>query len=1007
MKSEKTVEFFVETTDACSEKEAVKTVTGEASGRYEILEELARGGSGRILTVFDRHVGRKIAMKELLSDLNKKHSEVSDPQTLAVRNRFLREARVTGGLEHPSIVPVYEIGTHPDGTFYYTMRLVKGTTLLKAIKKCASLEERLRLLPHFHNICNAVAYAHSRGVINRDLKPANVMIGEFGETVVLDWGLAKIKGTKEAAFVHGGDAGIGKTVVGQAIGTPFYMPPEQAEGKIGEIDEISDIYSLGAILYQILTGKPPFSGRTTDEIIGKVLTEKVENASEKDKNIPAELAAIAGKALSKDKKERYASVGEMLEDLSAYMSGRKVRVYRYSVFETLKLLAARHRAAFVSSLVIFAVILISSVLIGILFNREVEARNRAELDKTMANYRTAQALSEKSDRLELEKSYLASRIYAAAAMYYNPLNKKSPEYSPEFAEGLKNSDGMLSKAVSKFFIKNFHRGIAFEKDVSVECMISSAAVSGDETLVAAGCADGGLTLFSFPELEKVYTFSLEGGIEKMRFSPDSKKLDILLSNGEILSVNIADKIYETFFGKGFDDVPDILAKSFAKWYQKENDKITAHAFSPDGKTVVSGTEKGKIVIFLAENGDILHVLSFRGSPITSIAFHSEGTYFASASKEGKTVVWDTALLIPLFAVDGHASSVPSVLFAGDSRILTAGEDGLLRIWQRRGKKGLKILEFKSIDVVKAVLLKGFEAVALDREGKVYIVSKNEEFVSEEYTGKSDVSDFDASGDGGLIAVAGKDGTLSFLERSSGTEKESKIAGEALFSVKISPEKDFVCARDSEKIYLVSAENMETNSIPCRSASRNGLVFSPDGKKIAAVCGSGISFFSIPGFTPAGKTEIEGRVPESLEFAGNFSLLAAFDKGILSHIDLSDGSVIDFSGRFDRTDKLAVSEDGLFAASAAENSSVKLWDIRKHELMLSVSTEKEPECVRFVPETGSLGICADGKIRSYPLSVPDLRLSPAELLRKTEQEAGMRLKDFSLEPLTSDEMPDPD
>jgi len=173
-----------------------RLITDESPGRYVVQGEVARGGAGRVLITLDRHLGREIAMKELLLDLKDKRDgkKSMDPHTVSLRNRFLREARVTGQLEHPSIVPVYEIGKHPDGVFYYTMRMVKGQTLSKAIKKAMELENRIELLQHFYNICNAVAYAHSKGVINRDLKPSNVMIGEFGETVVLDWGLAKVKG---------------------------------------------------------------------------------------------------------------------------------------------------------------------------------------------------------------------------------------------------------------------------------------------------------------------------------------------------------------------------------------------------------------------------------------------------------------------------------------------------------------------------------------------------------------------------------------------------------------------------------------------------------------------------------------------------------------------------------------------------------------------------------------------------------------------------------------------
>ncbi|MCP4593528.1 MAG: serine/threonine protein kinase, partial [bacterium] len=198
-------------------------------------------------------------MKELLADTGS--SSPSGPRTDrvsktgAVAARFLREARVTGQLEHPNIVPVYEVGRRQGGAFYYTMKLVRGRTLAEALKQCRTLADRLRLLPHYVDLCNAIAYAHSRGVIHRDIKTDNVMLGEFGETVVLDWGLAKVKeepdicGTETRPKLSGlADPSTGHTVHGSAIGTPAYMSPEQADGRVDEIDERSDVWSLGAVL---------------------------------------------------------------------------------------------------------------------------------------------------------------------------------------------------------------------------------------------------------------------------------------------------------------------------------------------------------------------------------------------------------------------------------------------------------------------------------------------------------------------------------------------------------------------------------------------------------------------------------------------------------------------------------------------------------------------------------------------------------------------------------------
>jgi serine/threonine protein kinase len=330
------------------------SVTPETPGRYEPRQELGRGGIGRVLLAFDAHIGREIALKEIIPDiLPDKDSGEDTPShpSHVVRARFLRESRVTGQLEHPSIVPVYEIGRRPGGTCYYTMRMVKGRTLARAITQCVDLEERLKLLPHFYDMCNAIAYAHSRQVLHRDIKPDNVMIGEFGETVVLDWGLAKVKGQKD----HGArnlekrihllkDMEASKTMSGRVIGTPAYMPPEQALGDIENIDERSDLYSLGAVLYEILTGVRPFKGGSAYEVLGKVMKEKPADIRVLEPAAPIELAAIAEKAMQKDKGLRYQQVPQMTQDIQNYLAGGRVSAYRYSTIELVGKFLRNHKA---------------------------------------------------------------------------------------------------------------------------------------------------------------------------------------------------------------------------------------------------------------------------------------------------------------------------------------------------------------------------------------------------------------------------------------------------------------------------------------------------------------------------------------------------------------------------------------------------------------------------------------------------------------------------------------
>src|SRR6185312_5399287 len=241
------------------------------------LRPHARGGLGAVFVALDTELHREVALKQILDE----HAD--DPVS---RQRFLVEAEVTGGLEHPGIVPVYGLGTYGDGRPFYAMRFVRGDNLKEAIdyfhadetlKKDAgrrSLELR-KLLRRFTDVCNAIEYAHSRGVLHRDIKPGNIIVGKHGETLMVDWGLAKATGrtdpgSGERTLLPSSASGSAETLPGSALGTPAYMSPEQARGDLGRLGPQSDVYSLGATLYCLLTAKAPFDGGDPGEVLRRV-----------------------------------------------------------------------------------------------------------------------------------------------------------------------------------------------------------------------------------------------------------------------------------------------------------------------------------------------------------------------------------------------------------------------------------------------------------------------------------------------------------------------------------------------------------------------------------------------------------------------------------------------------------------------------------------------------------------------------------------------------------------
>ncbi|MBI4614746.1 MAG: serine/threonine protein kinase, partial [Planctomycetes bacterium] len=350
-------------------------------GRYPVAGFLGRGGMGEILLVRDVDLGRELAAKVILQ---------SEPERVVVE-KFLLEAQVTGQLEHPNIVPVHELGLDAGGRLYLTMKRVRGKDLKRILdeerraagrassstsgrrramkrgtgsaergtekdrgleRECATPDKDgayslVRLLDIFLKVCDAVAFAHSKGVIHRDLKPANVMAGEFGEVLVMDWGLAKVRRAGESGTGTGTGTGTAEqTQAGAVMGTPAYMPPEQARGEIERIDERCDIYSLGGILYEILTLAPPFTGKTPLAVLEKVKEGKLVPPSRRapGRTIPRELEAAVLRAMAKDPDKRYSSVAELKKDIEAYQTGGTLAAARYSPWQLLAKWARRNKA---------------------------------------------------------------------------------------------------------------------------------------------------------------------------------------------------------------------------------------------------------------------------------------------------------------------------------------------------------------------------------------------------------------------------------------------------------------------------------------------------------------------------------------------------------------------------------------------------------------------------------------------------------------------------------------
>jgi formylglycine-generating enzyme required for sulfatase activity/serine/threonine protein kinase len=343
------------------------------SPRYTFKGEVARGGMGAILKVWDGDLRRNLAMKVILGE----HEDpAEDPQRIA---RFLEEAQVTGQLDHPGIVPVHELGVSPDGRVYFTMRLIHGRdfqTILDLVREGREGWNDTRALGTIQRACEAMAFAHSKGVIHRDLKPANIMVGNFGETYVMDWGLAKVIGKQDHKITRSrkvtdsmDESGVKTvrrdaaakepasaylTLDGEVLGTPCYMSPEQAHGKVQEMGPTSDVYSMGAIIYHLLSGQMPYVEPGTNPspyaILDKVKKGPPRPLQEINPKLHAEIIAICEKAMARDPHMRYADMRAMADDLRAYLEGRVVKAYATGAFVEFKKWVLRNKSTAASIL---------------------------------------------------------------------------------------------------------------------------------------------------------------------------------------------------------------------------------------------------------------------------------------------------------------------------------------------------------------------------------------------------------------------------------------------------------------------------------------------------------------------------------------------------------------------------------------------------------------------------------------------------------------------------------
>lgn len=970
-------------------------ITLEHPGRYSIKREYGKGGIGRVLLAYDEHIGREVALKELIGQrvAGTVEGKTRRRFTDKAMTRFLLEARVTGQLEHPGIVPVYEVGRKTDGSIYYTMKLVRGKNLWERLRGCKSLSERLMLLSHFVDLCQSMAYAHSKSVIHRDIKPQNVVVGEFGETVVLDWGLAKIKGIEDerAEEIEEGlklikEGGADETVAGSPLGTPSYMSPEQAEGMVSEIDERSDVWSLGAVLYEFLTGQPPFTGVMAYEVMGKVIKDPVVPVRELEPNAPPELCAICEKCLEKDRDQRYQDAGELNEDVVRFQAGSLVSAYEYSMSELVKRWINKHKRVVITASVATVILIIfaswSFVRIREQRNIAVEQKEIAEKNESIADKQRQIAEQRKTEaEKNLAQAYYQYGLRAENETRWNDARMYYAK-SLEMGVRLPARNGLYRESVRRI------RPILEKSFPGGEQKIRSVDFSpSGNYLVTGSCSEDDGSYCTRGEV-KLYCLR----------TIDNKKPGALHDNFSTPFPSHPDGRRETEAGVEYS----VRTHGKERIFKGHDSHVWSVAFSPDGRYVISGGDDWLAILWSVFEGPGIHHV-FRGheAPVRSVDISPDGKWALTGSADKFVKLWSIETGKLEKTLKGHQDMVLSVAFSPDTKsVLSGSVDTTIKLWSTSSGKVLKTFSGHQSSVYSVSFSRDGEyalSASADMSLKLWSIKTGK--LIRTFTGhEGPINSAALSADNKYVLSCAGDKTMKLWSTETGRcERTFTSHDDEVYSIKFSPDGNSAASASWDGTVKLWNIQVEENVKAIRASDQdiNSVAVSPDSKLLLSggwdtkvklwsvdtgelqrtFAGHNASVKSVA-FSPDSKLAISASNDHQIKIwslnSGELLRTLSGHQGSISSIALSpDGKKI-ISASHDDTLKLwsvesgeciktfedhegivtsaAYSPDGKYALSGSEDMTVKLWSIESGECLKTfVGHQDIIHAVAFTPD----------------------------------------------------------